>query len=143
MIMNHPAQNYFRSTSKPASFVEDPYHCEECREHNDVLRQHDADTISLSELGNPGWDPVCFISNIEGFRYYLPALIRLACGRGDEYYLDSFLFHLNTERTSQLSRSEREALATFLEDLMATMPKEIELNCDGDLLLERIIQLRP
>jgi len=42
-----------------------------------VLRSHDRGTLGIGEVGNPGWDPICFITP-EGFAYYLPALARLA-----------------------------------------------------------------
>ena len=127
-------------TPRPAQFV-DPTHCSECAEHNDILIKHSVDTISLEELGNPGWDPICFVG-IEGYKYYLPALARLSTGTGDDYYLDQFLFHLNAERVEKLSAPEREALAEFLEALVESMPDEIESNLDSDGILSCIESLR-
>ena len=103
---------------------------------------HTADTISLNELGNPGWDPICFVSSIDGFRYYLPAFARLSCGKGDDYYLGQFLFHLNSGRISELSQAERTAVADFLEELADCISEEIDQNLDADDMLDRITRLR-
>ena len=134
-------ESLFASAPRPHRFV-DSDHCSECAEHDETLQAHTPHTISLEELGNPGWDPVCFIESIDGFRYYMPAFVRLACGKGDEYYLSQFLFHLNQERIHALSHSEREAIAVFLEELADQIPSEIEQNRDADSLLNRIVQLR-
>jgi hypothetical protein len=71
-------------------------HCEECHEHDEVLCAHDVDTLALDDVGNPGWDPICFISP-QGFAYYFPALARLALAPADDQndqYLPQLLFHL-------------------------------------------------
>jgi hypothetical protein len=71
-------------------------HCCECAEHNEILSAFDVDSIGLRQLGNPGWDPLCF-SSAEGLIYYMPALIRLTLDTIDKpgtVYLDLMLFHL-------------------------------------------------
>jgi len=71
-------------------------HCCECAEHDATLLACDIDSISLQQLGNPGWDPLCFVSS-EGFLYYLPALIRITLdtmATPQDRYLDQLLFHL-------------------------------------------------
>ena len=60
-------------------------HCEECADHDQVLRARDLDTLSLEDVSNPGWDPICFASP-EAFRYYLPALARLALAQPTEQH---------------------------------------------------------
>ena len=131
----------FTGLARPHHFG-NPEHCSECAEHDETLRSHTPDTISLAELGNPGWDPICFVDSIDGFRYYLPALARLCCGKGDEYYLGQFLFHLNDQRVGELAAGERAVIADFLEDLLEQMPDEIDANLDTDSLFRRIEQLR-
>ena len=109
---------------KPAHFS-DYKHCCECAEHDQTLLACDVDSISLAELGNPGWDPLCF-SSAEGLIYYLPALIRLTLDSIDnprENYLDQMLFHLvydgpGNRLFSACSNEQREFVADFLEDLM-------------------------
>ena len=130
----------FSAIEKPNHFT-NYLHCEECREHDDTLRRHTRESISLMELGNPGWDPICFIEGPKAFQYYLPALARLAAGRGDEYYLDQFLFHLNEGRITSMSASARIAVANFLRELIDVMPDEIDNSLDTDELLRRIDQL--
>ncbi|MDX2272422.1 MAG: DUF6714 family protein [Cyanobacteriota bacterium] len=96
-------------------------HCEECREHNDVLRAHDLDTLSLDHVGNAGWDPICFISP-QGFAYYFPALARLALAPADDEhdaYLPQLLWHLqqdgrSNERWLYCSPQQRAAVVAFL-----------------------------
>lgn len=38
-------------------------HCEECAEHDELLRMRDRETLCLEDVGNPGWDPICFCSS--------------------------------------------------------------------------------
>ena len=103
---------------------------------------HTPESISMAELGNPLWDPICFVDSIDAFRYYLPAFARLSAGAGDEYYLGQFLFHLTTDRIEALDESERSAIADFLEELTDLIPEEIDLNLDADDILARITELR-
>ena len=37
--------------------------CDECAEPDETLKKSSIDTITLKELGNSGWAPVCFCSN--------------------------------------------------------------------------------
>jgi len=83
------------NVEKPAHFV-DSMHCSECAEHDQTLLAFDVDSIGLAQLGNPGWDPLCF-SSAEGIRYYMPALVRLTLDtmeKPHETYIDQMLFHL-------------------------------------------------
>ena len=80
---------------KPAHFT-NYRHCCECAEHDTTLLAYDVNSISLEQLRNPGWDPLCLVS-LEGFLYYLPALIRITLdtmAKPHERYLDQLLFHL-------------------------------------------------
>ncbi len=102
----------FSDVPRPPHFT-NYKHCDECAEHDETLRSHDPLTISYKELGNPGWDPMCF-AEPEAFLYYFPALVRLALdGRGEETYLDQFLLHLLYEgaegRVKHFSKEQREA----------------------------------
>ena len=69
-------------------------------------------------------------------------MARLAAGRGNEFYLDQFLFHLNAERIRFISASGRKAIADYLEELLESMPDEIENCMATDDLLSKIIELR-
>ncbi len=78
---------------KPAHFT-NYRHCEECAEHDQTLLTHSLDQLGMAQLGNPGWDPLCFCSS-EGKRYLMPALVRLSLETvDDEFYFEQLLFHL-------------------------------------------------
>ncbi len=107
----------FREVPRPQEFIWGTCRCEECLEHNQTLANHTPATITLEELGYPGWDPLCF-ANEQAFLYYLPAMMRLIFQ--DPYYIDQVLFHLNcSSRPGPLTVPQAEALVralwTFLE----------------------------
>jgi len=112
------------STPKPEHFT-NYRHCCECAEHDQTLLASDIDSIGLEQLGNPGWDPLCFCSP-EGLIYYMPALIRLTVDTIDnprESYLDQFLFHLIKDGPENslvvaCNKEQRRFIAEFLEYLM-------------------------
>jgi hypothetical protein len=118
-------------------------HCGECAEHDATLLACDVDSISLQQLGNPGWDPVCFISP-EGFLYYLPALIRITLETIDkpqERYLDQFLFHLmrdgkDHDLVRACSQEQRAFIAGFLEYLIDQYGAEIDECSYADDMLK-------
>lgn len=127
----------FRGAPRPEHFT-DYRHCEECAEHDSTLRAHTRESISVRELGNPGWDPVCFLTD-EGFRYYLPALARLALATGNDSYLDQFLFHLNqSRRLKTFSLEQKDAISTFLKHLreakFGDLEQELYSHAIDDLL---------
>ena len=102
-------------------------HCEECAEHDEVLRSRDIYSLRIEDVGNPGWDPICFTS-AEGFVYYLPALVRLALAEPVEphgWYGDQLLVHLcsdgrGNKRVLACTVSERRAIVAFLQHLAET-----------------------
>ena len=86
-------------------------HCEECLDHDEVLRSRDLETLGLADVGGGGWDPICFIS-AEGYAYYFPAFARLALSAPDaegEWYGPQFLSHLiyNAENMYDVERNSR------------------------------------
>ena len=70
------AKEVFGKVARPNHFA-DYTHCSECAEHDETLRAYTPDTITREALGHAGWDPITFATDT-GFRYYLPALIRMA-----------------------------------------------------------------
>ena len=108
-------------------------HCSECAEHDVTLSTVDVDSIGLKELGNPGWDPLCF-SSAEGLMYYMPALIRLTLDTIDnphERYIAQMLFHLikdgpGNTLVSACNNSQREFVADFLQYLVDNHSSQIE-----------------
>src|SRR5687768_5227242 len=123
--------NSLFSSSKPEHFT-DYRHCCECAEHDQTLLSSDPDSIGLAELGNAGWDPLCFTSP-EGLKYYMPALVRLTLDTIDnphESYLDQFLFHLIKDGpgnvlVSACDREQRQFIAQLLEYLIENHAKRI------------------
>ena len=140
MDWTHHAKRLFQMP-KPAHFTNDR-HCCECAEHDATLVAYDVNSIGLEQLGNPGWDPLCFVSP-EGFLYYLPALIRLTLDtmeKPQERYLDQFLFHLIRDGTDNdvvraCSPEQRTRVAAFLAYLIDQYSAELdECTYSDDML---------
>ena len=115
-------------------------HCDECAEHDATLLASDVDHIGLVELGNPGWDPICFCS-VEGKQYYLPAMIRLAFDTmTSDFYFDQLLFHLELDGEDNVlflscSVTQRDFIVRFLTQMIETYAAEIERYCCADQAL--------
>ena len=112
---------------KPEHFT-DYRHCCECAEHDQTLLAFDVDSIGLEQLGNPGWDPLCF-SSPEGMIYYMPALVRLTVDSFESYF-DQLLFHLikdgpGNSLVSACSEEQRKFIAEFLEYLITERAEQI------------------
>ena len=109
---------------KPAHFT-NYRHCCECAEHDATLVAYDVNTIGVEQLGNLGWDPLCFVSS-EGFLYYLPALMRITLdtmAKPHARYLDQLLFHLicdgkDHDLVRACSPEQRAFIAGFLQYLI-------------------------
>lgn len=116
----------FGRCRRPRHFA-DHTHCEECAEHDALLRERDVSSLKLADVGNPGWDPICFISD-EGFLYYLPALARLALQPSTEpygRYGAQFAWHLRSDgrgndRWRACTSAQRQAVGFFLRHLIET-----------------------
>ena len=127
---------------KPEHFT-DYRHCCECAEHDQTLLASDVESIGLAELGNPGWDPLCFCSP-EGLIYYMPALVRLTIDTIDDVrqsYLDQMLFHLIKDGpgntfVSACNDQQRKFVAEFLEYLITEHSEQIasEVFASDDIL---------
>jgi hypothetical protein len=113
-------QEAFGGLPRPEHFT-DYRHCCECAEHDELLRSHDPATLTIDDVGNPGWDPLCHIS-AEGFRYFMPALAGLALDpprSAAGWYLPQLLFHLNYQGSENrhllaASSRQREAVVQLL-----------------------------
>ncbi len=84
----------FATEPRPEHFT-NYRHCCECAEHDALLASRDLQSLRLEDVNNAGWDPICF-ATAAGFRYYLPALVRLAFESitSADWYLPQLLFHL-------------------------------------------------
>ena len=128
----------FAEHPRPATFT-NVDHCSECAEHHEELAPHTPETIERQHLGHPGWDPITFATD-EAFLYYLPGLARVAAtARGEAYYLDQFLSHVERHATL-LSPAERVAVATLLRSIRNRLADDIASYRDEDEL-EKVIGL--
>jgi hypothetical protein len=116
-------------------------HCEECADHDELLRSRDLSTLTLEDVGNPGWDPICFITP-EGFAYYLPALFRLALRSSPEvgtWYVPQLLFLLCSDgsdnaRVRRCSPKERGMVADCLRHIRDTRKDALKaFDCENQL----------
>jgi len=127
---------------RPEHFT-DYLHCCECAEHDDTLSAYTPDTITREALGHAGWDPVTFATDA-GFRYYLPALIRMALTQtGDDYYIDQFLSQVirdgpGNSRWQACTVEERAVVLQALHALLEERLEEIDNNYDADRLMQAI-----
>jgi hypothetical protein len=121
-------------------------HCCECAEHNDLLSSRDLSSLRLEDINNAGWDPICFTTS-EGFRYFLPALIRLALesSTSREWYFPQLLFHLigdgpQNRRVVCCTRAQQEAIVSFLWHVVESHSELIaEYGIEEDL--QRAIEI--
>jgi len=129
----------FAAVPRPEAFTRGTCLCEECEEHGETLKTHTPDSISLVELGNPGWDPMC-MANDQAFAYYVPGLVRLAFE--DPYYADQMLFHFNCPgRAEYFTAPQAVALRDTIWLLVEIAPEKFGLDLADEALrrLERII----
>ena len=106
-------------------------------EHNETMKAHTREDITIHELGNAAWDPMCFASD-EAFVYYLPAMFRLAFGPDD--YIDQLLFHLDSPgRLDALDRKQAQAVLKALWVLVEERGHEIQ-GTSADRQLESVIE---
>lgn len=102
----------FGHYSRPETFIRGTCSCDECMEHEDNMQRFDRGNLSLEQLNNPAWDPICFASN-EAFAYFMPGLVKLLLNHTDDY-TQQFIFHVEQpERLSILHQSRPAHLRKF------------------------------
>ncbi len=105
-------ESAFARVKRPEHFT-DYNHCEECKEHDKLLRSRDRATIRVSDGDNPGWNPLDFITP-EGFLYYFPSLAKLALSKEGEAFLINFVpFHLCDALTNKKGHHSHRWLAVL------------------------------
>jgi len=138
-------RNAFSDCLRPEHFT-NYGHCSECRDHDHLLRSRDVNTLAIEDVGNSGWDPICYISP-EGFAYYFPALARLALEDESKlygWYGPQLLFHLNDNVCSRylphFRQEQKQAVVALLrhigetrQDLLANYAQVKELQDAIDL----------
>jgi hypothetical protein len=120
----------FAAEPRPEHFTDHTHGCE-CAEHDALLASRDLDRLRLEDVNNAGWDPICF-ATAEGFRYYLPALVRLTfeSATTDDWYLPQLLFHLigdgpQNRRVVCCSAAQQRAIVAVLWYVVETHPELI------------------
>jgi hypothetical protein len=134
----------FAGCARPDHFT-NYTHCDECAEHDEILRSRDVVTLCLEDVGNPGWDPICFISP-QGFVYYLPALARLALAEPTQprgWYGPQLVFHLcsdgrRSERVLACTPEQRRPVVALLQHILETRVDLVDAWLCGDDLLRAI-----
>jgi hypothetical protein len=66
----------FGGVPRPEHFTDHPGCCESA-EHDAVLMSRDRETLVIEDVGSQAWNPIT-MATPEAFRYYMPALARLA-----------------------------------------------------------------
>ncbi|MBB3166831.1 DUF6714 family protein [Simiduia aestuariiviva] len=132
------AKRIFR-IEKPEHFT-NYTHCEECEEHDQTLNRSTIDSIGLDELGNPGWNPICF-SSVEGKKYYMPSFIRLSLETmHSEFYLGQLLSCLEGDgKENKLycacNAEQRSFITDFIEYIILHHTEQLEANgCEMEAL---------
>jgi hypothetical protein len=133
----------FAKCPRPDHFT-DHTHCDECAEHDELLRSRDNDTLQLADVGNPGWDPLCYV-DAAGFGYLFPGLTRLALtdpGPEHDWYGPQLLSHLTYAPQGEGNRhlrafdaEQRRAVVNLLRHLAETRSMLTDkYGCSDDLL---------
>ena len=131
----------FACCERPQHFT-DFKHCCECAEHDELLRSRDLQSLRIEDVGNPGWDPLCFTS-AAGLLYYLPALGRLALDeptRDFDWYALQLHFHLtyggpDNRILLAASPRQRRAVVQLLRHIVNARAEHCEQwSCREDLL---------
>lgn len=134
------ANEAFAGSPRPEHFT-NYTHCAECEEHDNLLRSRNLDTLQISDVDNPGWDPVCFL-NPSGWLYYFPALVRLSFSDPDDSYINQFLFHLSwRHREEDVAPLNKEQIKVIISILQHVRNQHIELiraDFDENLLKKTI-----
>ena len=113
----------FLGSPKPEHFM-NHLHCEECSEHDELLRARNRETLKIEDAGNIGWQPISSCSP-EGMAYYMPALAHLALAEPTYnygWYGDTLHIHLSHDGKEipflkYCNPEQREAVANLLRFL--------------------------
>ena len=140
----------FGGCAKPDHFG-NYLHCEECAEHDQLLRDRTRETLTIEDVGNTGWDPLCF-SSAAGIAYYFPKLARLAISPPTYqygWYGDQLLFHLTHGGTDNCllqfcNSRQRRAVGHLLAHLEENPAgQEERLSSDDELVQARDLWCAP
>jgi len=131
----------FGSLPKPEHFTNFT-HCEECAEHDELLRSRTRETLTFQDVGNPGWEPMCF-SSAEGMAFYMPSLARLVFvdpPYGYTWYGDQLLFQLHygsfcNKLYTYCNAEQRQAIAVLIGAMIESHGVDIEASSSEEEFL--------
>lgn len=131
----------FGAVERPDHFT-NYAHCCECAEHDDLLRNRTRETLGVEDVGNPGWDPLCFTSP-EGIAYFFPTLARLALAEPTYnfgWYASHLLFHLYSGFKENsfykfCNKKQREAVAQLIAHIIESRTNLVDEYAATDELL--------
>jgi hypothetical protein len=120
----------FGQIPRPEIMLNNPTHCDECMDHESVMQRVTPETISLNEIGNPGWDPICYVAD-DTFCHFMPGFVRLALDADTHYdYLVQLFFHLgHTDRISAMNADQRRAVRQLMDYIYENLLDVIVDNC--------------
>ena len=137
----HSIDQAFGDLPRPAVMVRNPRHCDECADHEATMQAVTPQNVTMTEIGSPAWDPVCFLSD-EAFCYFMPGFARLVL---DDDYLDQLLFHLDQGfRTDILNAQQRRAVMQLLDytsEIMLETIYDYRLENTWDRVRSRLADL--
>jgi hypothetical protein len=127
----------FSSVERPPHFhrdLSDP----EAAEHDALLCSRDRETLTLADVGNAGWDPICDALP-QGIAYFFPRLVRLALETPAgpfEWYANQLLFHLSYESDRNTfyrccNSVQRAAVADFIAHILQTRTTLVQESESG------------
>jgi hypothetical protein len=131
----------FAATPRPEHFTNHTQ-CDECWEHDELLRARDLQTLTIQDVGSQAWNAIT-MATPAGFAYYLPALARLALEplpKEWDWYDYIILFELRRDgprnaRWAYCTARQRSAVCLLLEHLYRTRMDNIKLyDCELELL---------
>jgi hypothetical protein len=127
--------------ARPEQFTDHPGCCE-CAEHDALLMSRDRDTLAIEDVGSQAWNPIT-MTTPEAFKYFLPALARLALEpvpKDWDWYGYIVLFELRWDGPGNVRREactpvQRQAVVALLEHLFDTRTGDVRLyDCENELL---------
>jgi hypothetical protein len=128
----------FGAVPRPERFINHPG-CPECEGHDRLLCARDWETLSHYDVRYT-WSPVGFLK-ADGFRYWLPALLRLSFTEDEDGYagdLRDYLDDPRDARFSLLTAEERRAVARYLRHVAWWQPERVGDERDRRELEEKV-----
>lgn len=130
----------FSKCPRPLVFNSYTKEDDEFVQHDQLLKSRTPDSLSREDLGAVGWNPIGCM-NVEGWRYWLPTLGRIAhtteTADGSFFFGDLLAYLKNPDENKaflSLKGYERVAVLNFLRESISfvreNMEPEVEVDCE-------------